>query len=347
MEPLRIGVIFSRDTTNVNYRALAPLMELEKRGHSVVQAVIEDGVHFDPEPLMSCDVVHIYRRGDAFVARCVDALRARGIGVVWDDDDDARAMPQEASGGGFDRLGGLRAQEHYHRQVRMMRRVNIVTLASAGLARQFEGVDANIKVVENFLSPIQLNRDDRRHSGVVIGWVAAGEHRADAQRLRLAQTLRNVMEVNRHVIVVTIGVRLNLDESTDRYLHIPRVPFEELASYIRKFDIGIAPLADIPMSYVRSNVKVKEYAGAGVPWVASARGPYAGLEASRCGGVTVSDDEWFDTLVELAGSRLRRARMHRRAEAWGESQCIDRNVDQWENVWRAAIADARQPAVAV
>ncbi len=73
------------------------------------------------------------------------------------------------------------------------------------------------------------------------------------------------------------------------------------------------------MSYARSNIKVKEYAAAGVPWVASARGAYSGLGA-KAGGITIADDRWEQTLLDLAGSRFKRIRLRRNAESWAKAQ---------------------------
>jgi len=151
-----------------------------------------------------------------------------------------------------------------------------------------------------------------------------------------------VMERDPRVRVVTVGVQLKLDP--ERYTHHRWIPFEELARHVAGFDIGIAPIADIPFNLARSNVKVKEYAAAGVPWVASARGPYADL-GLRCGGMVIGDDEWEDTLVSLAGARFKRSQLRRRAASWGKAQHMRLHIDRWEAVLQqAATAAGRQVA---
>ena len=143
------------------------------------------------------------------------------------------------------------------------------------------------------------------------------------------------------VRVATVGVKLDLDP--DRYTHVRRIEFPELSKFIAQLDIGIAPIADHPMSYARSNIKVKEYAGAGVPWVASARGSYPGLGAKE-GGVTVADDGWEQALLDLAGSRFKRMRLRRKAESWGKSQHIKHHTQRWEAVMQMAVELAGQRA---
>jgi hypothetical protein len=100
---------------------------------------------------------------------------------------------------------------------------------------------------------------------------------------------------------------------------------------------------DRPMSYARSNIKVKEYAAAGVPWVASARGSYAGL-GTKAGGMTVADDRWRETLLGLVGSRLKRMRVRRNAESWVKAQHISRYTGRWETALQMAVERADRRA---
>ena len=52
---------------------------------------------------------------------------------------------------------------------------------------------------------------------------------------------------------------------------IPGVPFVGLPAHMEVFDIGLAVIADIRFNRTRSNVKLKEYAALGIPWLAFRR----------------------------------------------------------------------------
>lgn len=158
-----------------------------------------------------------------------------------------------------------------------------------------------------------------------------------AATLEISKVLGRLLERHRAVRIVTVGVRLDLESA--RYEHRTPIPMTELKECLRRFDVGIAPIADVPMSYARSNVKVKEYAAAGVPWLASARGPYVGLGA-RQGGLLVEDDGWDQALDRLVTSRYQRWKLGRRATTWAKSQALDRHVAQWEEVFEEARARA-------
>ncbi len=110
-----------------------------------------------------------------------------------------------------------------------------------------------------------------------------------SKRSSCAQVFSNLIERHPDLHVVTIGIDLDLQH--ERCERRPISQYPDLSSHIADFDIGIAPIADIPFNRTRSRVKVKEYAGAGVPWLASPIGPYAGLGEDQ-GGRLVADDAW-------------------------------------------------------
>jgi glycosyltransferase involved in cell wall biosynthesis len=320
-----------------------PAEALRRRGgHQICLLRHEGHTPLSPRSLLGCDVVHIFRRYDRSVIKCAEELRARGIGITYDNDDDIRLAPKESEF--YKKVGEAAGARDFQAQLHMMRRAHIVTTTTERLAERFGAeYDGPIEVIPNYLADQQFARGPRNTEGIVIGWVAGLEHIADARRLKITQVLQRVMERRPEVRVVTMGVRLDLDAA--RYTHHKYIPLHELGAEVRKFDIGIAPLSDIPMSYARSDIKVKEYSAAGVPWVASKRGPYEAL-TPKCGGLTVADDGWEEALVDVASSRWKRGQLRRCAERWARSQRIEKNLGRWEAVWQAAANAAQQRAVA-
>lgn len=342
---MKIGVLVKPNISNAVYRAVTPMRALGERGHEVVVVNRAEDGRFSAQELFDCDVVHVYRGyedpNDSQPLKCVTELRRRGIAVTWDEDDDVRLIPRD-SPGYKTFFGGLGTQRYIRQQLAMMSKADVVTTTTQALAELFGNqFDGPIEVIENCLASPQYARDGRKHDGVTIGWVASREHVTDVRMLELTTVLRNVMARDEHVRITTVGLKLDLDP--DRYTHIRHIPFPELSKFLAQLDIGIAPIADHPMSYARSSIKVKEYAGAGVPWVASARGSYLGLGAKE-GGVTVADDGWEQALLDLAGSRLKRMRLRRKAESWGKSQHIRHHMQRWEAVMQMAVESAARRA---
>jgi glycosyltransferase involved in cell wall biosynthesis len=337
---MKIGAVYT-DVNNAYYRAVWPAAGLQARGHEVVHAKVTLDDRVDLRAIEGCDVVHVYRARTPVLAKALARMRRQGTAVVYDNDDDHRLLPEGTAD--LRSYTGLNGHRGYRNQLQVVRQADVLTTTSALLAERLRAdFDGRVEQIENYLGPFQFATGKPDHEGILIGWVAASEHRADAENLRIVDVLRRVMERDPRVRVESVGLKLSLDPA--RYRHTDIVPFEELAPFLSRWDIGIAPLSDIPMSHARSNVKVKEYSAAGVPWVASARGPYVRL-GRGCGGMLVDDDGWEDALADLAGSRLRRRLMRRQAMAWARTQRIEKHLDRWEDVMHLAV-DAAARAVA-
>jgi len=115
------------------------------------------------------------------------------------------------------------------------------------------------------------------------------------------------------------------------------VEFTDLPDRIGGFDIGIAPLADIAWNHARSDIKLKEYAASGVPWLASPVGPYLGLGEGE-GGRLVPDDGWFEALDRLVSRPRERRKLSKKASAWAKRQTVDAAAERWERVFSEAAA---------
>jgi len=109
---------------------------------------------------------------------------------------------------------------------------------------------------------------------------------------------------------------------------------------LTEWDVGLAVIADIPFNRARSNVKLKEYAALGLPWLASPIGPYAGT-GEKQGGRLVPDDGWYDALERLVLKPRERRKLAKRAAKWGREQTIGANVAVWEKALEGAVARAR------
>jgi glycosyltransferase involved in cell wall biosynthesis len=298
---------------------------LARRGHKVVWPPESGGP--DLNRLVACDAVHVYRRSDPETMGVVLELVRRGTPVIYDNDDDFTGVPKESPN--YDRAGALRGQRAFAASVKIARQARVVTTTSEPLAEKYQRAGAQrVEVIANYLAP-DVSRPHAKHDGIVIGWIAALEHMADAARIDIAGALERIVDKHRNVRVECIGVDLRLPE---RYRHDAIVLFPELPSRIARFDIGIAPLADLRYNRARSDIKVKEYAASGVPWLASPVGPYATLGEDE-GGRLVPDEGWFEALDRLVTHARERRKLARKAKRWAKRQTIDAVADRWERVF--------------
>ncbi len=336
---MRIGVFADFRSANTIYRA-GPVIHLQALGHRV--AVDDGGERRDHPKLFGCDVVHIYGYAARTTQRLARELREAGTAVVWDIDDDLTCVPAEMRD--RHRTGGLEEQQMLRNVVAMAQLADVVTTTSAPIAERYraDGVE-RVQVVPNFLPEafVEARSRPRPDGAVVIGWIASSEHQHDLERLGLDALLRELLDRRPEARVASIGIRFDLPR--DRYDYTRGVQPADLPREIAAFDVGIAPLNDIPFNRARSDVKVKEYAAVGVPWLASPIGPYAGL-GEKQGGRLVADDGWLDALDRIVAKGRERRRLAKRAVAWGREQTIARNLGAWDAVMREAVerAEARR-----
>jgi glycosyl transferase family 1 len=341
---VRLGAVYIREMwQNSFYRVVCPMMAMQERGHEVIEVHQRRRTPLPVDTLRTCDLVHIHR---LLVTEddddCIERLRDAGVAVTFDDDDNTGEAPPELE----DLLGnGIipRAQHDFEQLMARAPLVQAVTTPSPYLAERFEAAGApNVHVIPNYLPGAWRRVEPEGHDGFVIGWHAGMEHLLDARGLGLGETLTRVMEAHEDVHVVTIGgVDLELEHA--RYTHEDIAPIERLTRRLADFDLGIVPLLDNGFNRGRSNVKAREYASAGVPWLASPVGAYEQLGEEQ-GGTHVEDDEWFDALDELIRNGRMRRRLAKRARAWAKRETMWNAAGVWEQVFLDAVEDGRAAA---
>jgi len=319
-------------TGGAAYRAMMPMGALAARGHRTQFIEWEQR---DPPPsfeqLRQADVVHMWRLFRGPARRLAAALKDAGVAVIFDNDDDMTRVPKGSPA--YSEMKAARG-EVARELGEMLRLSTLVTTTCNELAGRLRRLGAGeVRVVENYVDPTFVREHHGGGEGVTVGWVAGAEHRGDLRELRLRRTLEQLLEAHPHVSLVTVGVDVGV--RNDRYTHHDFIPFPELPDAISRFDLAIAPIADVSFNRVRSNIKVKEYAASGVPWLASPIGPYKDLGEAQ-GGRLVADYGWAEALAELVTDDAARGALAERAAAWGRTQTVDANVEQWEAVFAEA-----------
>ncbi|MBS1868413.1 MAG: hypothetical protein JSS99_02010 [Actinobacteria bacterium] len=338
---MRIAFLAEPASGNGFYRGVAPMTALaEQRGHQVLALPTGEGTALPPGILRELDVLHIHRFREPRATQIAREAKANGVALTWDNDDHLAAIPKGVYNAKLHT--GFEGQRRLAAMRRLLRVVDLVTTPSAHLAELFgrEGAPA-VEVIPNYVPDAWLAPERASHDGVTIGWQAGLEHQADAERLPLGAVLQRLLDERADVSVVTFGVRLPL--RSDRYAHVPYVPLEGLTRRLAALDVGIAPLADIEFNRARSDLKLKEYAAAGVPWLASPIGPYAALGEQQ-GGRLVADDRWFEELTRLVDKPRERRRLAKRGAKWVAGQTLSRNVGAWEDALTQAVGRARAVA---
>jgi glycosyltransferase involved in cell wall biosynthesis len=330
---MRIGTLYDPGLPNSRYRCIIPLRALAARGHQIIWPEASDRDSL----LTRCDLVHVHREHGPETQALTASLRRAGVALCFDNDDDLAAIHRDSPS--YRRLGGLHGHRAFAATARIAQRAALVTTPSAVLAERYSRSGArHVEVIENYLPAEFAAQKRRSHDGLVVGWVAGLEHAVDAARLGIDDVLLRLLGDYTKLRVAVVGHDLRL--AHERYFHLERTDFASLLHTAAAFDIGIAPLADTPFNAARSNVKVKEYAALGIPWLASRVAPYSGLGPEQ-GGRLLDPDDWEQALRELIEHRRLRAQLARRARDWAKTQTIDAGVTRWEQAFEAAVERTR------
>lgn len=335
---MRIASLVPERTLASIYRSIVPMQALAHRGHSV--HVEERDEIRDPLALLDYDAIHVMRICHPLMVRLTRRLQQRGIAVVWDNDDQRVALLEEqAKAPGQD---GMAAQRFFTSMRAMASAADAVTTPSEALA-QLHATDSRreVQILPNLLPPT-FKRPERvmPHQGVHIGWMAMPYHAPNFEALGLPEILEHLLARHAHLTITGVGLDLGL--KSRRYTHIDGLPYGALPENLVHFDFALAPLADTAVNRARSDVKLKEYAAAGVPWLASPVGPYAGLGEQQ-GGRLIAEGDWFAAIESLMNEADARRVLTQRALRWASGETIETHVEIWERTFEDAIAQARQP----
>jgi hypothetical protein len=334
---MKIGFVADVKTSNGFYRVLTPINALCDGPHSARQLTDRDSW---ARSARGFDVLLIHRDTNEWVQRLAADAKACGAAVVWDNDDDMISITKNMPA--YRILGGVKRERRLTQMKRIFQLADVVSAPNATLAEHHRKAGArHVCVIENHLPESFLQPPRRPHDGLVIGWCVGAEHHLDIERVPIRTVLQRLLDERPDVHVATFGLGLGL--SSERYRQVKVVPLTHLTKEEAAFDIGIAPLSDVAINRSRSNVKLKEYSAARLPWLASPIGPYVGMGEAQ-GGRLVRDDGWYGALVRLLDKERDRKRLAKRAERWAATQTIEQNVGQWEAMLLKAVERARSRA---
>ncbi len=315
-----------------NYRAIHPLTELARRGHLIASYVEESELTPSDADLAvileDFDVAYIGRYIQPEAVQLARRLTAGGMGVVWDNDDDVVRPERRA---GFDGMAEV---------------VDVITTTSEALAERYRSYGApSVMAIPNFLTRASLMAPRRKHDGTVLGYIGWLDHQDDWDALGLQEIVEDLLEIHPELRVESVGP-IDLRLPAERYRGHGALAFEQLPQAIAGFDVAIAPLIDKPGNDTRSDIKLKEYAIAGVPWLASPYGPYVDFEEAQ-GGWLVEDDRWFDALNAILSDGKTRKKLAKRGQKWAKDQTLERNAPLWLEAFEEAMARAEERGAAV
>ena len=279
------------------------------------------------------DVLVFQRLTHRFMAEAVPLLRAKGIAVVVDVDDDLSTVhPRNpAYDSMHPRTGGLHSWANL---AAACRDATLVTVSTPALLERYARHGRG-HVIANHLpdSYYGIPRVDRD----VIGWPAALASHPDDPAVLGGAVARLVAEgVDFRVVGDPTGVGaafgLTRDPQGRTGVDVAGWP-EAVAGDV---GVGIAPLADTRFNAAKSWLKPLEMSALGIPWVASPRAEYVRLHQRGAGVLADTPRRWYREMKRLVDSPALREERAGADRAVAEGLRLSANAWRWWEAWERA-----------
>lgn len=309
-------------------------LELRRDGENII------GVNFgDDRP----DVIVLQRVSHRFLAQAVPLIRAQGIAVVIDIDDDLTSIhpsnpayaalhPRNEYSRRNDR--GEPGRHSWHHLTTACREATLVTCSTPALAARY-AAHGRGKVIYNYLPGFYY--DVSHEDSDLLGWPAAIASHPDDPSATGGAVARLLSEgVRFHCVGDPAGVAGAFGAPQAKITGIGGVNVYDWPKEVTKLGVGVAPLADTRFNAAKSWLKPLEMSALGIPWVASPRVEYDRL-ARRGAGVTAGRSRvWYRELRRLLDSAELRAEMAGRGREVADGLRLDGHAGEWWDAWAHA-----------
>lgn len=308
------------------------------------------------------DLVVLQRVGLKHVMDAIPHIRAQGIAVIVDVDDDlsyidpanpawvymhpkptlamepperreqfiAEARKRLMQPEVFYRMYNEKRPRHSWKNVEeSCRRATMTTVSTQALVRSYGR--GNARVVHNYVPRAMLNVP--HIDNTVIGW--GGSTHSHPGDLR---AMTGGIPQGASFMVVGDGTGADRDLGLSNEVSMTgAIDFDVWPSAITQIGIGVAPLLDTRFNRAKSWLKPLEYSAVGVPWVASPRPEYVSLQKLGAGFIADRPREWQRILRRLIEDEALRREQSEAARELARQMTIEEHAWRWAEVWRDAI----------
>jgi hypothetical protein len=278
------------------------------------------------------DVVVFQRVTHRYLCQAMSVLRAKGVTVVVDMDDDlSRIHPSNPAFANLHPSNMHLTDHSWENAFTACRDASLVTVSADALLRTYaphgRGYTLRNCVPHFYLTKIDIAVKDR-----AFGWGGSLHSHPDDLKIVGNAVNRLVNESHEFRIVgPAAGVARELRLAADP----PATGALNMSGYINglaTLRVGIAPLADTVFNAAKSWLKPLEYASVGVVPIVSPR-----VEYRRTGMPTASNPrEWYRKVRDLLSDDALWTEHSDAARAWASSWTYETNAWRWAEAWQLA-----------
>lgn len=277
------------------------------------------------------DVMVFQRVTHRLISQAIELIRAKGVAVVVDMDDDlAKIHPANPA---FDFLHPKNSKYADHSwnnaQLACDQATMVVTATPALLSRYAR--HGRGMVFDNYVPGSMLNV--QHNDSDMIGWAGSVHSHPDDLQAMGPSVNRLVQEGFQFA---NIGTGEGIRESWGLGEHVPlhisgAKPLQEWGQWVTKLGVGVAPLADTHFNAAKSWLKMAEYAATGVPCIGSPRAEYTRLHRLGIGWLAKDPKDWYRKMKLLA------TRADLREELSEQGREVMRTMTMEANAWKLGV----------
>lgn len=337
-----------------HHRLIWPAEELARQGYDVVvvpaserhlrlQIDNQTGRVSSVELPEGADVVVLQRVTHRYLSEVVPIIRAQGVAVVVDVDDDLASI--HPSNPAWIDLHPMRhtmvksaksAQPYmhsWHNLADACKHATLVTTTTPALERRY-AVHGRSRVLPNYLAEHYYRIPHVDND--VIGWPASSHSHPNDPEV-VGNAIQRLVNDGASFRVVSnspgVSSLFGLNDDNQLELVTEQIELLDWPHAIAKLGIGIAPLADTRFNAAKSWLKPLELSAVGVPWVASDRAEYRRLHALGCGVLVDKPKAWYATLRDLRRDRSRRVELSEAGRTVAHQLRLSTNAWRWWEAW--------------
>jgi glycosyltransferase involved in cell wall biosynthesis len=285
------------------------------------------------------DVIVLQRPAHPLQPQMIKLMRARGIAVVIDMDDDMSSIdPDNVAYHTYNPRSGSPFSWKY--AVESCREATLVTSTTRCLQKIYAKHGRGM-ILDNYVPAAYL---DFPHTETgYFGW--AGTTKSHPNDLQVAGNVyQRLIDEGFHFKVV--GGPSNVKRAarlTGEVDHTFSVPLQNWARTIgAELSVGMVPLAPTTFNASKSRLKGIEYMAVGVPWVGSPREEYRRLaKESGCGLLADTPKDWYTKLKLLLQDEVLRKEQGEAGRDYMKTETIQANAWRWMEAWTKAYETER------
>ena len=324
------------------FRCRQPGNYIKRMGLAETKVVLRTPLDQD---LLSADLIILQETGSVNGARIVKFCLENKIPYMAEFDDFVQHVsPHNAAGYQAWNPSTL----YTYRAMEAAKTAIGLTVSTNQLAREYFPYNPLIYVVPNYLDQEKWdNPIVKRNDGKIrIGWCGGNAHGDDLQMIGKVME-KIVKEYKGNVVFETMGMTKRelsgvfpFEEFTATCPHcgyegeLHHFPGESQNDYplilaSKGWDIAVAPVIDNAFGNCKSDLKIKEYAAAGIPIIASPVVPYREAADSNAQIVFARTfEEWYNGLKDLIEHPEKRDEMVRKNREWVKDYWIQNNAQK-------------------